>query len=97
MTGRAEVDDIEFRHLEITPLTPNIGGMIENIDLSILNDDIREELRSALWRYGVLVARNQNLSVQKQKDVALIFADQLEIHSYGPSLADEGHPDVLIV
>jgi len=89
--------NVEFRHLEITPLTPNIGGMIENIDLSILDDDIREELRSALWRFGVLVARNQNLSVQEQKDVALVFADQLEIHSYGPSLADEGHPEVLRV
>ena len=87
----------EFRHLEITPLSPNIGGMIENIDLSTLSGDIREELRSALWRFGVLVARNQNLSLQEQKDVALVFADQLEIHSYGPSLADEGHPDVLRV
>ena len=92
-----EAAHVEFRHLEITPLTPNIGGVIENIDLSALTGDIREELRSALWKFGVLVARNQNLSVQEQKDVALVFADQLEIHSYGPSLADEGHPDVLRV
>ena len=84
----------EFRHLEITPLTPNIGGMIENANLSKLNEDATEELRSALWKFGVLIARDQNLSVQEQKNVALIFADKLEKHSYGPSLADEGHPDV---
>ena len=92
-----EAPNVEFRHLEVTPLTPNIGAMLENVDLSKLTGDLREELRSALWRFGVLVARNQDLSLQAQKDVALIFADQLEIHSYGPSLADEGHPDVLRV
>ena len=92
-----EAANVEFRHLDITPLSPNLGGVIENIDLSVMNGDIRDELRSALWRFGVLVARTQNLSVQQQKDVALVFADQLEIHSYGPSLADEGHPDVLRV
>ncbi len=92
-----EAANVEFHHLEITPLTPNIGGMIENVDLSKLDGDIAKELRSALWRYGVLVARDQHLSVQEQKDVALVFADQLEIHSYGPSLADEGHPEVLRV
>lgn len=84
-----------FKHFKVIPCTPRIGGTIEGMHLSELNDDSAEELRQALWHYGVLFAREQHLTPVQQKKVASYFGDELEKHSFGGSLADQGHPEVL--
>ena len=93
----ARADAPVFRHCAVTAGTPRIGGMIEGLHLSELNDESAEELRQALWHYGVLFARRQNLTPDQQKKVALYFGEELEKHSFAPTLADQGHPEVLLI
>lgn len=85
----------EFKHFKVTPCTPTIGGTIEGMHLSELTDESAAELRSALWHYGVLFAREQHLTPVQQKQVASYFGDELEKHTFGRSLVDQGHPEVL--
>ena len=85
----------EFKHFTVVPCTPTIGGTIEGIHLSELTDESAAELRTALWHYGVLFAREQHLTPEQQKRVASYFGDELEKHSFGGSLAEQGHPEVL--
>ena len=87
----------EFRHFTVTPATPVIGGTIEGLHLSELDEDSAADLREALWHYGVLFAREQHLSFEQQKKVALHFGEELERHSFGKTLADQGHPEVLVI
>lgn len=86
-----------FKHFEVTPVSPRLGGIVTGIHLSELTDESAAELRQALWHYGVLFAREQFLSPDQQKKVGLFFGDQLEKHSFGKTLAEEGHPEVLVI
>lgn len=86
-----------FKHFQVTPVTPRIGGIVEGIHLSELNEASAAELRQALWHYGVLFARKQNLTPDQQKQVGLHFAEELEKHTFGKTLVDEGHPEVLVI
>ena len=87
----------EFEHFKVTPVTPVIGGLIEGMHLSELNDASAKELREALWQYGVLFAHEQHLSPEQQKRVGLAFGDQLEKHTFGTTLVEEGHPEILVI
>jgi taurine dioxygenase len=84
-----------FKHFEVEPLSPVIGGRLSGIHLSELNDESAAELREALWHYGVLFAGKQFLTPSQQERVAYYFGDELEEHTFGKTLADEGHPKVL--
>lgn len=87
----------EFTRFTVTPCTPQIGGVIEGLHLSALDDTVADELRRALWHYGVLFAREQHLSFEQQKQVASCFGDELERHTFGRTMADQGHPEVLLI
>jgi taurine dioxygenase len=87
----------DYRHFRVTPRTPVIGGWIEDFHLGDLNQAAAEDLRDALWRYGVLFARGQNLSFEQMTAVAKVFGDQLEQHSYAPTMAEQGHPEVVVI
>lgn len=87
----------EFKNFRVVPCTPTIGGNIEGLHLSKLNDEVKAELRTALWKYGVLFARNQNLNFDQHKALARCFAEELEQHTFGKTLAAEGHPEVLLI
>ncbi|MGI9325188.1 MAG: TauD/TfdA dioxygenase family protein [Pseudomonadales bacterium] len=89
--------DSRFQHFEVTPVTPVVGATIEGLHLSELTDESAEELRQAVWRYGVVFAREQHLTPEQQKRVARCFAPDLEQHSFGKTLADEGHPEILVI
>jgi taurine dioxygenase len=95
MTGILQAKD--YRNFRVTPCTPAIGGMIEGFHLSELDDQAREDLREALYTYGVLFARGQHLSFDAMKQVAYTFGDELEEHSYAKTLVDEGHPEVVVI
>jgi taurine dioxygenase len=86
-----------FQHFEITPVTPTIGATIEGLHLSELNDESAEELRQAVWQYGVVFARDQHLTPEQQKRVGRCFGEELEEHSFGKTLKDEGHPEILVI
>lgn len=85
----------EFKNFKITPMSPALGGIIEGMHLSELTEESSAELRAALWHYGVLIAREQHLTFPQQKAVARCFAEELETHTFGKTMAAEGHPEVL--
>lgn len=87
----------EFRHFRVVPCTPTIGGTIEGLHLSRLNDEIAEDLRTALWKYGVLFAREQHLDPTQHKALARCFAEELEHHTFGKTRAADGHPELLVI
>jgi taurine dioxygenase len=87
----------DYRHFRVEPRTPVIGGWIEGLHLSEINDEIAEDLRDALWTYGVLFGRKQNLSFDAMKQVARVFGDQLEKHSFAATMEAEGHPEVVVI
>ncbi len=97
--SRAELGQMptEFRHFRVVPCTPTIGGTIEGLHLSKLNDEIAADLRTALWQFGVLFAHEQNLSHDQHKALGRCFAEELEQHTFGKTLAAEGHPEVLVI
>lgn len=87
----------EFKQFKIIPVSPALGGVIEGMHLSELTEESSAELRTALWHYGVLFAREQHLNFDQQKAVALCFADELEQHTFGRTMKHEGHPEVVLI
>lgn len=87
----------DYRHFRVVPRTPVIGGWIEGCNLADLDDAGLADLREALWEYGVLFGRNQHLPFDAMKRVALAYGDQLEKHTFAPTKADEGHPEVVVI
>lgn len=87
----------EYRHFRVVPCTPTIGGTIEGLHLSRLDDEVAADLRSALWEFGVLFANEQHLSFDQHKALARVFSDELEKHTFGKTLAADGHPEVLVI
>lgn len=87
----------EFRQFRVEPRTPVIGGWIEGDNLADLDEQGLADLREALWTYGVLFGRGQHLAFDAMKCVALGFGDRLEEHSYAPTMADQGHPEVVVI
>lgn len=86
-----------YRQFRVNPCTPVIGGAIEGVHLGDVDENTAKDLRDALWHYGVLFARAQNLSFAQMKRLALHFGEQLEHHSFGPTLVAQGHPEVLLI
>ena len=86
-----------FTHFEVSPLTPTIGATIEGFHLSDLNEESAEELRQILWQHGVVFLRDQHLTPSQQKEVGLAFGEHLERHTFGTTLEQEGHPEVLVI
>jgi taurine dioxygenase len=87
----------EYKHFSIVPRTPVIGGWIEGCNLADLGEDAHDDLRDALWTYGVLFGRGQNLSFEAMKRIALAYGERLEEHTFAPTKADEGHPEVVVI
>jgi taurine dioxygenase len=85
----------DYAHFRIVPRTPVIGGWIEGCNLAELDDAGLADLRDALWNFGVLFGRNQHLPFGAMKRVALAFGDQLEKHSFAPTMEADGHPEVV--
>ncbi|WP_176399818.1 TauD/TfdA dioxygenase family protein [Novosphingobium sp. B 225] len=87
----------DFRQFRVVPRTPVIGGWIEGCNLAELDEAGLADLREALWQYGVLFGRRQHLSFDAMKRVAYGFGEHLEEHTFAPTKADEGHPEVVVI
>lgn len=87
----------EYSQFRVTPRSPVIGGTIEGCHLSELDELGRAELREALWEFGVLFGSNQHLSFDQMKDIAYIYGEELEEHTFAPTMADAGHPEVVVI
>ena len=66
--------------LEILPVTPLIGAEVIGIDLSEpLTNHQKDAIHKAFLKHSVLFFRNQDISVEQQKDFGRSFGE-LHIH-----------------
>jgi alpha-ketoglutarate-dependent sulfate ester dioxygenase len=74
MSAILEVKRVNTAGLSYTPLTPTIGAEVEGVDLSLpINDEWRDNIKSALLKYKVLFFRNQNVNRRQHLDFAKRF------------------------
>jgi taurine dioxygenase len=89
--------DDSFDQFDVTPATPVLGAYLSGLNLADVTEAAAEELRAALWRYGVLFLRDQHLTLEQLTAAGYLFGPQLEEHTFGKTMADEGHPEVLVI
>ena len=92
-----EGKDAVYTAFDLHPSTPIIGAEIRNLRLSDVSETTAEQLRHALWRYGVLFLRDQFLSHEELIAAGRLFGPELEHHTFGKTLKDEGYPEVLVI
>jgi len=81
--------------LTVTPLTPRIGAEVSGVALGDDLDDGQEAaIRAALLAHQVIFFRDQEMSVERHKDLGRCFGE-LDIHPGIPG--PEGHPEILHV
>src|SRR6516162_10117764 len=77
---------------DVQPYTEVIGAEVHGVDLRApLDDELREEIRSALLEWKVLFFRDQNLTADEQLAFALEFGE-LEHH---PFLREGDAPEIV--
>ncbi len=70
--------------LSITPLGPYIGAQVSGVDITRpLSDNQFEQLYHAVLRHQVVFLREQNITPEQQRNLALRFGD-LHIHPVYP-------------
>ena len=77
------MNDSDFNHqvasmaaFTVTPVTPNIGAEIGDIDLtSTLSETTMEELEQALLQWKVLFFRDQDIGIEDQKRLGSWFGE----------------------
>ncbi|MCU7783751.1 taurine dioxygenase [Lelliottia amnigena] len=81
--------------LTITPLGPNIGAQISGLDVARpLSDNQFEQLYHAVLRHQVVFLREQAVTAQQQRALALRFGD-LHIHPVYPHA--EGVEEIIVL
>ncbi len=82
-----------YATIEVTPVTPRVGAVVSNIDLTaLLSNQLVEDLHAALAQHQVLFFRDQRLNLDQQKTLGRKFGE-LHIHPNIPG--PEGHPEIL--
>ena len=67
--------------IQIERCSPHLGAFIRGVDLvSKLDDDVIQEIRSALLEYGVVFFRDQHISAEQQLVLATRFGEIEEPH-----------------
>lgn len=92
-----EGQDLGYTAFDIHPVTPIIGAEIRNFRLAEVDESCAEQLRHALWRYGVLFLREQFLSHEELIAAGRLFGPELEHHTFGKTLKQQGFPEVLVI
>ena len=68
-------------HLDIRPLSPHIGALIDGIDLGqTLDDHTVDEIRNALVNHQVVFFENQDITAEQQLAFAKRFGEIEEPH-----------------
>ncbi|WP_202301449.1 taurine dioxygenase [Dryocola clanedunensis] len=81
--------------VNIVPLGPYIGGLVSGVDLTrSLSDNQFEQLYHALIRHQVLFFRDQAITPQQQRALAMRFGD-LHIHPVYPHA--EGVEEIIVL
>jgi alpha-ketoglutarate-dependent taurine dioxygenase len=86
---------MQFRTIEVSPVSPYIGAEISGIDLTKqLHNAQVEELNKAFNAYQVIFFRDQKLDYDNLKALGRCFGD-LSVHPNG--VQPEGHPEVVLL
>lgn len=80
--------------LQIKEINPNIGAVIEGLDLNLADEQLANEIKDALHKYQVIFFRQQQLAAPSQVKLAKTFGS-LHIHPIYPSLEDA--PEVIVL
>jgi len=81
--------------IQINPVTPCIGAEVENFKISSAMDQAQFGcIHEALMKHQVLFFRDQEMTLDQQKNFARQFGD-LHIHPGIPG--PEGHPEVIAI
>jgi taurine dioxygenase len=63
-----------YQHLQVTPRMPGFAAWIDGLDLTRpINTAVKRELRRALWDFGVLFLRPQQISAEQHVALAGVF------------------------
>ena len=83
---------MNFRRIEIEPVSGNLGAIIKDVDLGQLDEETFEEIHQAWLKYCVIFFREQKLTPPQQID----FAKRLgEIHFHPYMRGLDEHPEIL--
>ncbi len=81
--------------VQIVPLTPTIGALIEGVDLGqAMSDDLLEVIRQALLRHKVIFFEDQHLTPVQHRDFAARFGP-LHTHPLYPGVPEA--PELFIL
>ena len=83
---------MEFRKIEVVPISGNIGALINGAQLNALNDETFEEVYQAWLDHCVIFFRDQKITPREQIDFAQRFGE-IHFHPYMKGLDD--HPEIL--
>jgi taurine dioxygenase len=85
----------QYKHINVSPLTVNIGAEIDGVDLSLpVEQAVLAEIRQAWLEHKVIFFRDQQITEAQQVSFARCFSD-LEPHPVSPSVPD--HPELMLL
>ncbi len=91
----AQLDRPAFRHIDVQPVTVNIGAEIAGIDLAREQPpEVIAEIRQAWLHHKVIFFRDQDINEVQHARFARHFSE-LEPHPVTPSVA--GHPELMLL
>jgi taurine dioxygenase len=86
---------VDYRHIAVRPINPNIGAFIEGVDVSVPREpEVYDEIRQALWRHHVVFFRDQAMTPAAHEALAAAFGDAVP-HEIFPSV--DSHPSISIL
>jgi taurine dioxygenase len=74
-------DRSPYRRLELRPLSPTIGAVVEGVSLASIDDEVHAELHRALLEWKVLFFRDQDIDRAQQRAFAARWGE-LEQHPF---------------
>ena len=83
---------MEFRKIEVVPISGNIGALINGAQINALNDETFEEVYQAWLDHCVIFFRGQKITPREQINFAQRFGE-IHFHPYMKGLDD--HPEIL--
>ena len=84
-----------YRHIDVSPLTPTIGAVVEGVDLAQPMDDaVFEEVHRAWMEHLVLFMREQDMTPEQHLAFGRRFGE-LHIHPAAPYA--HGNPELMVI
>ena len=84
-----------YRHIDVSPLTPTIGAVVQGVDLARPMDDaVFEEVHRAWMEHLVLFMREQDMTPEQHLAFGRRFGE-LHVHPAAPYA--HGNPELMVI